>query len=224
MMANQIQNKLLNFEAQPPAGLWEKIAAELDEATPPFVQRLQQYEVKPDDKNWEPIAIALDKETLAEKGFFQKHRRLFVYSSAAAAILLIAFLVTLFVPNKTVSNEVAVNNKPAVTKNNSQSINTQTNITITSKEEPTSNKKETAVIAVAKIDDSRYVTVTKDDGKTVRLSKKILDVYKCATNEINERCKERIESLQEKAAASLISPTADFAGFVELVKNLKEEQ
>ncbi|MER3465289.1 MAG: hypothetical protein C4329_13640 [Chitinophagaceae bacterium] len=227
-MANQIQNKLNAFEVQPPEAVWEKIAEKLDEATPPFVQRLQQYQVIPDNENCNKINAVLDNDPKVEKGFFKKHHKWFVYSGAAAAIVLIAVFITLLAPSKSISKETAstTNVKPSSLTDQATKENTkEDNIAATIKKEKQApdNTIEKTNSAIAKVEDSRYVTVTKDDGNKVRLSKKVLAVYTCATNTINERCKEQIHTLQDKVAA-FASPSIDFAGFVEMVKNLNEDQ
>jgi len=62
-MSNQIQNKLLSHEVNPPAGTWDKIAASLDEAelNSKFPALLYNTEVIPAPHNWEAIRTALDK-------------------------------------------------------------------------------------------------------------------------------------------------------------------
>lgn len=220
-MANQIQNKLINFEAQPPAGVWEKIAASLDEEkSSSLARRLQQYEVIPQEHNWKNINVALDQDSKIRKGFFEKNRRLFIYSGAAAAIVVFVILINLLTPDRTISNEVAADK----IKTSSESPSTVLHKEKNNSNSYTNKDKKSVPVALDKMDDGRYITLVKDDGNKVRLSKKILSVYNCATNEINVSCKEQMKNLQEKMASSLTSPSVDFAGFVELVRNLKEDQ
>lgn len=70
---SSVQNKLLSIELPPPPGVWEKIAAELDDSASEhqFPSRLYQHEVPPPAGVWEKISSSLDaivpKPTVAEK-------------------------------------------------------------------------------------------------------------------------------------------------------------
>jgi hypothetical protein len=209
-MANQIQNKLNQFEVTPPDGVWEKISAALDDQSDSsFVDRILHYEVIPPAPNWEKIETALSTEPVKQESFLKRHHKLFVYSGAAAAIVVLVMLVTLLLPGRTISNETKGNQ--LITKSIVQSA----------KKDSPSQTQEAAPIAK---DDGRYITLMKDDGKKIRLSKKVLPAYTCATSQVNEHCKKRIEHLQDKMASPSLAPSVDFAGFVELVKNLNEDQ
>ena len=62
-MSSGLQNKMYNFEVPPPAGIWEKIAAELDESelTNRFPSTLLNIQVTPPAHVWQGIAVALDE-------------------------------------------------------------------------------------------------------------------------------------------------------------------
>ena len=62
-MSSGLQNKMYNFEVPPPAGIWEKIAAELDESelTNRFPSTLHNIQVTPPAHIWQGIAITLDE-------------------------------------------------------------------------------------------------------------------------------------------------------------------
>jgi hypothetical protein len=62
-MSSGFQNKMYNLEVIPPAGVWEKIAAELDEAELhlEFPSRLQTISVNPPAHIWQNISTALDE-------------------------------------------------------------------------------------------------------------------------------------------------------------------
>ncbi|MEQ1677711.1 MAG: hypothetical protein ABL876_13465 [Chitinophagaceae bacterium] len=70
---SSVQNKLLSIELSPPPGVWEKIAAELDDSASEhqFPSRLYQHEVSPPAGVWGKISSSLDaivpKPTVAEK-------------------------------------------------------------------------------------------------------------------------------------------------------------
>lgn len=62
-MSSGLQNKMYNFELPPPSGVWEKIAAELDESelTNKFPSTLHNIQITPPVHVWQGIAIALDE-------------------------------------------------------------------------------------------------------------------------------------------------------------------
>ncbi len=70
---SSVQNKLLNLEATPPQGLWDKIAAELDdsELEYQYPSRLAALAIAAPNGMWEKIASGLDAantpSTIAEK-------------------------------------------------------------------------------------------------------------------------------------------------------------
>ena len=65
-MSSGLQHKMYNFEVAPPAGAWEKIAAELDESELAFKypSTLHNIQVTPPVHIWQSIAIALDEPAL----------------------------------------------------------------------------------------------------------------------------------------------------------------
>ncbi|HYH16025.1 MAG TPA: hypothetical protein VD794_12425, partial [Flavisolibacter sp.] len=73
----------------------------------------------------------------------------------------------------------------------------------------------------------RYTVVAKEDGQIVRLSQKAYAVFDCAVKGVaqkSENCKENIETMQAKMATSMISPTTDFAGLIDMIKTLEENK
>ena len=61
-MSNEIQNKLLQYEAEPGLKVWEKIVMALDGNELPSVrEKLSQFETSPASKVWNKIADRLDK-------------------------------------------------------------------------------------------------------------------------------------------------------------------
>src|SRR5689334_9566434 len=64
-MESNLQNKLQEFSATPPEGVWHKIADALD-AQEPFAQRLQQYEEHPPVAVWSEIEKVLDEAVPAK--------------------------------------------------------------------------------------------------------------------------------------------------------------
>lgn len=232
-MSNGIQNKLSQFEAMPPAKVWDAIAAELDTVHLPFAQQLGSYEVTPPSAVWNRIVSELDLVATPAKvlPFYQRHNKLLRYGSMAAAILAAVFIFNLF-SHKAVSDNVSL----LPTVHQAQKTDTSP-VTIT--ESPATAKTTTPelsvnnstpeiqhdAIASAKILPNRYVTMANNDGKTVRLSKKVYPVIDCAvkTEESTwSKCKENIQAMQAKMSASV--GAGDFGGLIDMIKSLEEKQ
>ncbi len=65
-MSSGLQNKMYSYEVAPPPGVWEKIAAELNESDLEyqFPSRLHQMGVTPQAHAWHTIAATLDESAL----------------------------------------------------------------------------------------------------------------------------------------------------------------
>lgn len=65
-MSSGLQNKMYNYEVPPPPGVWEKIAAELDESelSAGFPRRLHAIRVEPPVHIWQSIAATLDEPAM----------------------------------------------------------------------------------------------------------------------------------------------------------------
>ena len=63
-MSERLQNKMYDYEVTPPANLWEKIAAELDESelVHKFPSKLYEIEITPPSVAWNKIKTTLDTE------------------------------------------------------------------------------------------------------------------------------------------------------------------
>lgn len=66
----------------------------------------------------------------------------------------------------------------------------------------------------------KYMIYSDGDGNAVRLPKKIFNAFACPAD--NFDCKQRLQKLREKFAAS--ATTADFNGLLEILKSLQENQ
>ena len=126
-MSNQIQNKLLHYEVQPPEGVWNNIAASLDENhSLTLSDKLYDYEANPSPIVWENINAHLNN-SINEKGkvvpFYIKYRRPLKYSSAVAIFIFLAVLTSLLISKKTESELPAENlaNTNATTKDSAKS-------------------------------------------------------------------------------------------------------
>lgn len=91
---NSLRNKMHNYEVPPPAGVWDRVAAALDEAEQgsSFVTVLQQMEVSPPPAAWKSIAASLEGEEATAPVVKPVYRRLpqIVRYAAAAILLLLA--------------------------------------------------------------------------------------------------------------------------------------
>ncbi|MEO7922170.1 MAG: hypothetical protein ABIR30_00680 [Chitinophagaceae bacterium] len=65
-MSSGSQHKMYNYEIAPPTGVWEKIAAELDEAdiAHKYPSRLHSFGITPPPHVWQGITAALDEPLL----------------------------------------------------------------------------------------------------------------------------------------------------------------
>lgn len=92
---SSVKDKMLNYEAVPPQGTWDKIAAALDEAQQgdQFPARLHSMEVTPPAMAWEKIAASLEKEVTDTKVIKQSSRipAFLRYAAAAVVIGAVAF-------------------------------------------------------------------------------------------------------------------------------------
>lgn len=138
-MSNELQNKFLHYEVQPPEGVWDKIAASLDDTIPLSIsKKLYQFEANPPASSWQNIAAELNN-TIKEKAkvvpFFTRYRRPLKYSGAVAAFIFLAVITSLFISKKTESEipvDRIVNNHVSArkdsTKNNSKENNSVSQI------------------------------------------------------------------------------------------------
>ena len=90
-MSSGIQHKMLGYEVAPPPGVWNKIAAELDESelAHVFPSKLYEAEVAAPAGTWNTIEAALDAEN---EVFAPKRRTMSPWLRYAAAAVLIGFV------------------------------------------------------------------------------------------------------------------------------------
>lgn len=91
---SSLRDKMLNYETAPPQGVWDRIAAALDEAQQgdQFPTRLHSMEVTPPAMAWEKIAASLDEETKPVSQPFRIPAFL-RYAAAAVVIGAVAFAI-----------------------------------------------------------------------------------------------------------------------------------
>jgi len=104
-MDSQLQNKLFNYEPQPPDEAWEKIAASLNENISLSVsEKLFQYEKEPPLAVWQNVVDGLENintERAKVVPFYVRYRRPLKYSGAVAIFIFLAALTSLLVSKKT---------------------------------------------------------------------------------------------------------------------------
>jgi hypothetical protein len=242
-MSNEFQNRLANYEAKPSDKVWPAILNALDEQQDTSAEKLFNYEEKPDPLIWDKIALKLnDSGTGKVVPFYTKYKKVLKYSFAAAVMIAaVAFISFLFSDNE--------DSPIAITKTSNQPTNTPQSSLSQQKKKPINNlissdngevsankkqNKATSNIAdraytiadytIEKRSPGRYTVIENSKGKAVRLSKKVVSVFNCADSKSNNNlsCKENIQTLQHKMATSSISASADFAGLIDMLKDLKE--
>jgi hypothetical protein len=108
-MSSDLQNKMEQWEVKPPAEAWDKIAASLDSDEEYVLsQKLSSFESQPPQHAWANIEAALaEDQPVRVVSFYQKHKHVFQYSGAAAALIIAVLLISLMVSRSSGSNELA---------------------------------------------------------------------------------------------------------------------
>jgi hypothetical protein len=131
-LSKQLQHKLLNYNAQPPAQVWDKISIELDNSKEAiFSERMANYELTPPPLIWDKITIALNESETPVVSIRNRFSRPLKYSSAAVGLIAIAVLVSLLINKKSVS-------EVAITPEIKQNVASPFTPTITEKQSPVS--------------------------------------------------------------------------------------
>jgi hypothetical protein len=239
-MNNEFQNKLRNYEATPPEKIWPLILTELDEPADRNLERLYNFEAQPDGKVWDKITEQLNADTNEESKvipFYKKYYKAFRYGFAAAILITFAIGISLLFtknssdiainPAKVDTGQTPVSSTSSVSGGEGKANSAVNNLTgnHSKKAGDRTTDKNDMVVRENKDPLNRYTTMSNEKGKVVRLSKKVVPVFNCADNtqaSNNQNCKENIQTLQRKMATSLVSPTTDFAGLIDMLKDLKE--
>lgn len=238
-MDRHLQDKLQQYSAEPPAGLWEKITVALD-ADKDFAQRLASYEATPPPATWQQIEGALDETIPANVVPFKKrtpNRMRYVAVAAFLAVILVA--VSLLVrrteagslPNGT--ERTVLGNAPTPDPGNSSVAATPSNVPIAdsavftpySTDEkintppatavaPPTNKEQDATVNSSM---NEYVFFADGDGQMRKVSKKLADFVNCKDNDLP--CKQRLKALRQQMAAKAM--TTDFTGVIDLLRQMQ---
>jgi hypothetical protein len=162
-MNKDIQNKLAQFEAQPPAEAWNRIAAALDDSLNNTAIRLQELEVSPPLQTWDHINHQLDEKSKAPIiPFYKKYATALLTGSAAAVLALILFFSGILSNKGTVSEpsfmQVVRNLQPTV----------ETEPTTVNKEQQNLNEATPAEASIARRSyKQESVTENKRDIETL---------------------------------------------------------
>jgi len=111
---SDLKNKLYNYEQIPPAKLWDKITAALDESnmTDEFPAKLYNTEVAPPAMVWDKIVNSLDKESPKVISLPRSSFPFFRYAAAAVVIGLITFVIVKWTgSNKPAAEDLAASGK-----------------------------------------------------------------------------------------------------------------
>jgi negative regulator of sigma E activity len=86
-MSSDLQNKMLNYEPEPPKGFWNRIEAALQEEAleTPLTEKLLQYQQKPAAHVWDQISSQLDG---TDKKVIPFPKRMGRYMAVAALFIL----------------------------------------------------------------------------------------------------------------------------------------
>lgn len=227
-MKNELQNKLADYEAAPPPHVWAEIEGALDNQAAPHATLLYQFEQVPPPHVWNKIEQGLEEKN--ENAAPVRKIHVSRLAAAAAILILVASAITFFIGRQKESGDVAIVTSPGErekTSGTSADISqpTEKNETTSTTGQGMATAKTRAEVKKDRIPSGRYMTIADEEGKKIRLSKKVASVFDCADNLASVkgvRCKENIESLQQKMSASLLSPSGDFSGLMDMIKSLEE--
>lgn len=114
-MNNDLPNRLFQYEATPPEGVWEKIAASLDEDES-YPHRLAIYEAEPPLIVWEKLDASLNEAAAPAKvvPFFVRYKNPLRYVAAASIIAVTLVTLTLTLRQTEAGSLAGTQKKPAL--------------------------------------------------------------------------------------------------------------
>ena len=238
-MSSQLQHRLQQFESTPPKDAWHTIEEHLNDPTLSLQERLYNYETTPPVTAWSDLAGTLDKSSIQNAVSIPVYKTKWFRFIAAAMILgVIALGILTFgvsKPSTIIAKQAAIKQE----QTHSAAIKTPIATSPTTPDNPTAETiipiKEESISIPASTSPTenpptitkRYKVVTKEDGQLVRLSQKAYAVFDCAVKGAAQRntiCKENIQTMQAKMASSLVTPSTDFAGLIDMIKTLEENK
>jgi hypothetical protein len=237
-MNSDLQNKLQQFSADPPAGVWNKIAEALD-TEEGFAQRLYQYEETPPAANWQKIEqhLAAHAETGKVVPFGKRITKPVRYIAVASLLVVILVTATLTIKRTeagaldTEGTAVAPATNLPVTAgtlpiNTDQQPGTFSQPAQSNSQEfpgpqtrETSSRSGKPAISTTPINAALndYVTYSDGNGKVVKVSRKMETYINCSDSD--QQCKQRLQQLRQKMAARAM--TTDFTGILEMLQQLQ---
>lgn len=246
-MDSNLQNKLQQFSATPPNGVWDKIADALDEEA--FSQRLYQYEENPPVAAWRQIEKELtDAEHSPARvvPFTTRFRKPLRYVAVACIMAVILVTITLSVRrteagaldtvgNTTVpeSNTVVETNSRSAERTAATPQQPDRKSTPLQATDPVAKENATPDASTANANnkqqafrpDTRYASLNEyiffrdGDGKMRKIAKKLAAYVNCKTSDSN--CQQRLQELRQKMAANAM--TTDFTGILDLLRQLQQK-
>lgn len=242
-MNSDLQNKLQQFSADPPAGAWNKIASAL-EADESFAPRLYAYEEEPPLANWQKIeqALAAHPEKTKHIPWHQRISRPVRYVAAAGILAIVLVAITL----------TTERTEAGALQAEGTAVAPATNLPVTTGTHPSGNKNKagqplnanattpgghsnkspgrpqaqqptpaagngnfsTAPVHALHND---YVTYSDGNGKVMKVSRKMETYINCRDGD--QPCKQRLQELRKKMAAKAM--TTDFTGILEMLQQLQ---
>jgi hypothetical protein len=244
-MDSNLQNKLQQFSAAPPDGVWDKIAGALDEE--PFSQRLYQYEENPPVTAWHQIEKELagaEHSPARVVPFTTRFRKPLRYVAVACIMAVILVTITLTVRRTeagaidTAGNTTVPESNTVVETNSRSAEQTaatpqQPNRKTTRQTTDPAKENETPGVVAANGNnkqqafrpDTRYASLNEyvffrdGDGKMRKIAKKLAAYVNCKANDSN--CQQRLQELRQKMAANAM--TTDFTGILDMLRQLQQK-
>jgi hypothetical protein len=234
-MNSNLQQKLQEFSAEPPQGVWDKIADALD-ADGLFAQRLYQYEEPPPVAAWEEIEKSLSVSAPVKNvSFITRFKKPLRYAAVACIIAVALVTITLTVkrteagsieagshakitvrstvPSNTAPGQATDSPVPAASSQESKpGLAGEPNGSVASAESGAGKTTQAVYSSL-----NEYVLFNDGDGRTRRVSKKLADLVRCKDS--NVACQQRLQRLRRKLAANAM--TTDFTGILEMLRQLQ---
>ena len=124
-MNNTIKNKLFNYQATPPANVWDNIAAALDkEGASAYTNKLYHFEQEPPPNAWEKISTELDKSS-TPAFFLSPGLKSIIRYAAVFLVLLLIGIVVYVNCNKSATIAAPLHQQPLNTKKQHPAIQKQ---------------------------------------------------------------------------------------------------
>ncbi|NTS43595.1 hypothetical protein HRG84_22135 [Flavisolibacter sp. BT320] len=232
-MNNDLQTKLQQYSAEPPAGAWDKIAGALD-SEGSFAERLFSYEEMPPAANWQKIeqGLAVQPEKAKLVPLRKRFTRPMRYIAAASILVVALVTITLTTerteagaldPDGTTAAPAA--NIPASTST-TQQVYPETTGTASNDDvfpadmqakRKSAGSRRTFNTSPLNAVQNDYVSYRDGSGKVMKVARKMETYINCKDGDW--QCKQRLQELRQKMAAKAM--TTDFTGILEMLQQLQ---